>query len=93
MRINQIRIALDDALRVKRAELWLKLGQTMPAFLELERLPRRARRHPWAAQIYMHTCHTARLHHQLTSQAAAGSARAGIEQAGSSAEAITHLAA
>jgi hypothetical protein len=36
-----------DALRVRSAEYWLKLGEPYPALLELERLPDRAQSHPW----------------------------------------------
>jgi hypothetical protein len=42
---------LDDALRVKTAEFWLKLGQKQQAMAELQRLSRRALSHPWAQTI------------------------------------------
>jgi hypothetical protein len=37
-----------DALRVRSAEYWLKLGEPYPALLELQQLPHRAQSHPWA---------------------------------------------
>lgn len=37
-----------DALRVKSAEFWLKLGEPYPALLELQHLPDRIQTHPWA---------------------------------------------
>ncbi len=53
MRIARRRIALKDALHVKAAEFWLKLGEPIEAFLELEQLPRRVRRHPWAVEVFL----------------------------------------
>jgi hypothetical protein len=43
---------LNEGLRIKSAEYWLKLGQPLPALLELQRLPKRARRRPWAKQVF-----------------------------------------
>lgn len=53
MVIAQARIALVDALHVQSAELWLRLGEPLQALRELERLSRRARRHPWAEAVFM----------------------------------------
>ncbi len=52
MMIAQTRIALADALYVKSAELWLKLGEPKQALAELQRLPLRARKHPWALEVF-----------------------------------------
>jgi hypothetical protein len=38
--------SLGHALRVKSAEFWLELGQPAQAILELQKLPRSARRQP-----------------------------------------------
>lgn len=53
MRISHVSIALRDAIRVKSAEYWLTLGQPVQALLELEQLPRRARKHPWATKVLL----------------------------------------
>ena len=45
MKDRQLGLRLGDALRVKSAELWLKLGQPVSALLELQQLPRKARGH------------------------------------------------
>ena len=44
-------IPLRTAVRVKSAELWLKLGEPMQALRELQRLSYRDRRHPWAMKV------------------------------------------
>jgi len=44
-------IPLKTAVRVKSAELWLKLGEPMQALRELQRLSYRDRRHPWAMRV------------------------------------------
>jgi len=41
-------LPLEDAVRVKSAELWLKLGEADEALRELERLPSRSWDHVWA---------------------------------------------
>ncbi len=53
MKVAQVRIALSDALHVKAAEYWLKLGEPMEALLELRQVSGRARRHPWAEQVFL----------------------------------------
>lgn len=46
---------LKDALRVKSAELWLRLGQTRPALMELKEVTDDARSHPWFHRV-IHRC-------------------------------------
>ncbi len=40
-----------DAMRVKSAERWLRLGEPRQALLELQRLTRQAWNHPWTEQV------------------------------------------
>ena len=40
---------LSDAVRVRSAEFWLRLGEPKEAMLELQKLPQTAARHPWSA--------------------------------------------
>ncbi len=42
---------LREAVLVKSAELWLKLGQPTEALLELQQLPLLCRSHPWALKV------------------------------------------
>jgi len=44
-------LALKDALRLKSAEYWLKLGQPVQALMELGRLPHHVQNHPWALKV------------------------------------------
>jgi hypothetical protein len=44
---------LKQALRVKSAEYWLKLGEPAQALMELERLPEQAQKHPWALRVQL----------------------------------------
>lgn len=46
-------LPLPHALRVKSAELWLKLSQPVQALLELNRLPDTARKHPWVLRVFL----------------------------------------
>jgi hypothetical protein len=48
---NSIPLTLDNALLVKNAEYWLKLGQPAQAIMELEKLPKNAEIHPWALGV------------------------------------------
>ena len=43
---------LGDALHVKSAEFWLKLGQPVQALLELQQLPQEAQQHPWFSEVF-----------------------------------------
>ena len=47
----QVRIQLGYALRIKSAELWLRLGLPLQALLEPQELPPEAQQHPWAASV------------------------------------------
>ncbi len=49
-RAKQMR--LNHGLRIKSAEFWLKLGQPMPALLELQQLPKKAQQCEWARQVF-----------------------------------------
>jgi len=51
MHADQERISLKNAVRLKSAEFWLKLGHPVEALVELQRLPQRTRKHPWARQV------------------------------------------
>ena len=44
-------VFLQNAVRLRSAELWLQLGQPMQALAELQRLPSRIRRHPKAMRV------------------------------------------
>lgn len=44
-------LKLQEAVLVKSAELWLKLGQPTEALLELQQLPLLCRSHPWALKV------------------------------------------
>ena len=44
-------LSLGNALRVKSAEYWLKLGQPIQALMELENLPENAKTNPWAVKL------------------------------------------
>ena len=37
-------MTLKEELRIKSAEFWLKLGEPVPALLELQQLPKKAQR-------------------------------------------------
>ena len=46
-------LPLRQALRVKSAEYWLKLGDAQQASLELEELPEKLRNHRWVLRIQL----------------------------------------
>ena len=52
MRTTKTNLAMKDALRVKSAEMWLRLGEPFQAFQELQRLTRRAWKHPWTERVF-----------------------------------------
>ena len=58
MKTSSNRMPFRDALRVKRAELWLKLGLPTEALKELKTVSLPARRHPWASQVVVDTLQT-----------------------------------
>jgi len=44
-------ISLQNAVRLRSAEMWLQLGQPMEALTELQQLPLRIRKHPQAMRV------------------------------------------
>ena len=44
-------MSLQNAVRLRSAELWLQLGQPMQALSELQRVPLRIRKHPKAMRV------------------------------------------
>ncbi len=44
-------IRFRDALHIKSAEFWLRLGQPAQAQEELQRLSSDARKHPWTNRV------------------------------------------
>lgn len=51
VRIAAPELNLQEAVYVKSAELWLKLGQPAEALLELNNLSAVSRNHPWALKV------------------------------------------
>jgi len=43
---------MKDALLVKTAEMWLRLGEPSQALMELQRLTKRAWKHPWVESVF-----------------------------------------
>jgi hypothetical protein len=43
-------LPLSDAIRVKSAEYWLKLGQPVQAMSELQRVSEISKKHPWVVK-------------------------------------------
>ena len=60
MKKRRTKIELKDALRVKSAEFWLKLGQPLPALLELREVSEKARRTRWANRVLLSAVQSAR---------------------------------
>jgi hypothetical protein len=52
-------LRLKDALRVKSAEYWLKLGQPDQALAELAALPKSVQRFPWPLKVHLAAVHAA----------------------------------
>ena len=77
MSVSEVTIALPEAIRVKSAEFWLKLGYPIQALLELQRLPPLGRKHPWASRVFVTALRTARSYYADPFQA--GISAAGIE--------------
>jgi hypothetical protein len=40
-----------DVRRVEAAEMWIGMGKPLQALVELQRLTKRAWRHPWSEQV------------------------------------------
>ena len=51
MRTAKTNLKTKDARRVQTAEMWLGMGKPRQALLELQRLTKRAWRHPWSEQV------------------------------------------
>lgn len=51
MKRSKTDLLLRDAVRVKSAELWLRMGEPVQATQELRRLTRRAWNHPWTQNV------------------------------------------
>jgi hypothetical protein len=51
MKTRSREISLQDAVRIKSAELWLKLGERGQAIDEMRRVPRRLWSHPCARPV------------------------------------------
>ncbi|HTL58904.1 MAG TPA: hypothetical protein VL361_24670 [Candidatus Limnocylindrales bacterium] len=52
MRARSKPIRFRDALHVRSAEFWLKLGKPYLALLELQHLPDATQAHPWATVVW-----------------------------------------
>jgi hypothetical protein len=50
---QQLNVELSDALRIKSAEFWLKLGEVEQALLEIKSLPESLHNHPWIIRIQL----------------------------------------
>ncbi len=49
--MDKFNLDLNDALVLKRAEMWLEVGRPMFALQEFKGLNTSSRTHPWAVQI------------------------------------------
>ena len=60
--IRQVRpeLPIDEALQIKAAELWLKLGEADQALRELENLPQEIWNHPHAIKTRIAAVHALR---------------------------------
>jgi len=47
------KIRLEDALLVKSAEYWLKLGEPIQALMELQQLPESKKKDAWVVKIFV----------------------------------------
>jgi len=45
-------LPLEDAMRLKSAELWLEVHQPLNALKELLRVTKSARQHPWTVRLF-----------------------------------------
>ena len=57
---SESQIRLEDAIRVKAAEFWLKLGQPEQALLEIKSLPERLQKHPSVVKVHLAVMRAAR---------------------------------
>ncbi len=59
-RASQSQIGMEDAIRVKSAEFWLKLGQPDQALLEIKSLPEKPQSHPSVKKAHLAVVRAAR---------------------------------
>ncbi len=52
MKAGKKELVLRDAIRLRSAEFWLRLGEPVPALLELQKLTARGRKHPWSTKVF-----------------------------------------
>ena len=52
MTTPKTKLPMKDALLVKTAEMWLRLGEPCQALMELQRLTKRAWKHPWVESVF-----------------------------------------
>jgi hypothetical protein len=57
MKSAKTNLAIKDAVRVKSAEMWLKMGEPFQALLELQRLTKGAWKHPWTENVFWRAAH------------------------------------
>src|SRR5690349_1817991 len=50
---QQPEVELSEALRIKSAEMWLKLGEVKQALLEIGSVPESLKNHPWVIRIHL----------------------------------------
>lgn len=58
MRMTKSNLRSKDAVHVKRAEEWLRRGKPTHALRQLQRLTKRAWKHPWTEQILWRAANT-----------------------------------
>ena len=58
--MNESEPGLEDDIRVKSAEFWLKLGRPDQALAEIQSLPRSAQNHPSVLKVHLAVVRAAR---------------------------------
>ena len=61
-------LPINDAVQIKAAEYWLKLGKADQALKQLEALPHDAWNHPWAAKARVAAVGALRESHEFAVQ-------------------------
>jgi hypothetical protein len=56
-KIKKTNLSIKDAVCVKSAEMWLKLGEPKQALQELQSLRKRAWKHPWTENVLWRAAH------------------------------------
>jgi hypothetical protein len=62
-------LPINDAIQIKAAEYWLKLGEANQALRELEALPSRSWTHGWALKTRIAALRVLRGRDEMTTQA------------------------